>query len=424
MKSVSKPGRRNRDRSAFRSGWLSKAISATALAAACSLTACDSNYTIAYLYAPSANLSSGLINAYRIDNQTGQLHLLSDSPIPSGGRKPVAVVATPADQDVPAIFVIHHDDSNVVSFLIGTDGKLYPQETKDTGSFPTALAISPDGKFLYVAFTYQTGFTTASPGAGGISVFPIVTDATARTRKLGPKVDFPVGRSPAGIAIGNGGKTVYVVSQDSASLNPVATSASDQTLNLFAFTPDGNGGLTPLGGQQIVTGNQPSFGFPTGAMPASVISDAAGTHLYVTDSTGNIVIAYATPASGVPSEVAGGTAATGSDPRGMAFDPTGKFFFVANYHDGTVGEYTLGSNGEPVPSTTATSTQAGTGTTCVTVEPSHGIYLYASGSLSNNLVGEEIITGTGALKPIVRSPYEAAALPLCAVAVSRYKLGS
>ncbi len=138
MKSVSNPGRTHGDQSPSRNGWLSKAISAAALAVACTLVACDSNYTIAYVYAPSASLSSGLINAYRIDNQTGQLHLLPDSPVPSGGRKPVAVVATPADEDVPAIFVIHHDDSNVVSFLIGRDGKLYPQETLDTGSFPTA----------------------------------------------------------------------------------------------------------------------------------------------------------------------------------------------------------------------------------------------------------------------------------------------
>jgi WD40 repeat protein len=107
----------------------------------------------------------------------------------------------------------------------------------------------------------------------------------------------------------------------------------------------------------------------------------------------------------------------------MAFSSTGNFFFVANY-DGTITEYSIGSNGAPVISTVAASTQAGNGTTCVTVEPSRGIYLYASGSLSNTTVGEQIITGTGALKPIVHSPYEAATLPICAISVPRFKLGS
>jgi 6-phosphogluconolactonase len=423
MKSVSITNRSNEGTSPSRNGWLSKTISATALAIACTLTACDNNYTLAYVYAPSASLSSGLINAYRLDNQTGQLFLLPDSPVPSGGRKPVAVVATPGDEEVPAIFVIHHDDSNLVSFLIGTDGKLYPQATLDTGSFPTSIAISPDGKFLYVAFTYQSGYTTASPGPGGISVFPIITDTTARTRTLGPRTDFPIGRNPVGITVGNGGNTVYVVTQDPSAVNTATTSTADRTLNLFAFAADGSGGLTAVPGQQIVSGNAPSSGFPTGTLPASVISDPAGTHIYVSDATGNIVIAYSTAPSGIPSLIAGGTALTGSQPGGMSLSPTGQYLFVANY-DGTVGEYSIGSNGAPIISTVAASTQAGTGTTCVTVEPSKGIYLYATGSLSNTLVGEQIITGTGALKPIVHSPYEAAALPLCAVSVPRFRLGS
>jgi hypothetical protein len=100
----------------------------------------------------------------------------------------------------------------------------------------------------------------------------------------------------------------------------------------------------------------------------------------------------------------------------MSFNPTGTLLFVANY-DGTIGEYTLGSSGQPVTSSAAASTEAGTGTTCVTVEPSRGIYLYASGSLSNNITGEEIESG-GALKPIIHSPYEASALPLCAITVA------
>jgi DNA-binding beta-propeller fold protein YncE len=410
MKSVSNISRGQGSPSPSQRGWLPKAASAAALAFSLCLTACSHDYSLAWVYAPSASLSSGLINAYRVDYQNGQLTLLADSPIPSGGRKPSGLVATPAGLAIPAIYVIHHDDSNVVSFLVGTDGKLYPQNTYDTGSFPTSVAISPDGKFLYVAYTYQAGFTTASPGPGGISVFPINAD-----RSLGAIKNFSIGRAPIGIAVGNGGNTVYVISQDSAATNSASVSSTDTTLNLFAFAADGSGGLTPLGGETIVSGNQPSSGFATGSMPAGIATDASGTHLYVTDGSSNLVIAYNTPASGIPSAIPNGTAPTGLGPRGMAFDPTGKLFFVANY-DGTVSEYTLGSNGAPVTSTTAASTSAGNGTTCVTVEPSHGKYLYASGSLSNTMVGEEI-ESDGSLRPIFHSPYGASTLPICAITV-------
>lgn len=412
MKSVSNISRGQDSLPPSQRGWLPKAVSAAALALSLSLTACSHDYSLAWVYAPSASLTSGLINAYRVDFQNGQLTLLPDSPVPSGGRKPSGLVATPPGLATPAIYVIHHDDSNIVSFLVGTDGKLYPQNTYDTGSFPTSVAISPDGKFLYVAYTYQSGFTTASPGPGGISVFPINADRT-----LGPinTVPVPVGRAPVGIAVGNGGNTVYVISQDSAATNSASVSTADTTLNLFAFAANGSGGLTPLAGETIVSGNQPSSGFPTGTLPSGIATDATGTHLYVTDGTGNLVISYNTPTSGIPSAIANGAVPTGLGPRGMAFDPTGKLFFVANY-DGTVSEYTLGSNGAPVTSTTAASTSAGNGTTCVTVEPTRGKYLYASGSLSNTVVGEEI-QSDGSLRPIFRSPYEAATLPICAITV-------
>ena len=128
------------------------------------LTACSNDYTVAYLYATTAHANPGLINGYKVDYQSGTLDVLADSPIPSGGRNPVTIVASP---DHKSVYAIHRDDSIVVFFAIGTDGKLYPQATYNiTGSFATAAAIDPAGKFLYVTFTFQPGFTPVSPGPG------------------------------------------------------------------------------------------------------------------------------------------------------------------------------------------------------------------------------------------------------------------
>ncbi len=405
---------------ANRTAKFSKATSVLAMAAMFGLIACNRDFTLSYLYAPSeTNSTAGLINVYGIDNQTGALHLLADSPVPSGGRKPVAIAAAPNEH---AIYVINHDDSNVVEFTIGTDGKLYPENTYNTtGSYPTALAVSADNKYLYVAYTYQAGFTTASPGPGGVSTFPINSDDS-----LGTPVDFPTGRNPVALAVstkplGGGGNAVYVVSQDASATNPASTGTASQTLNLFAFAASSaNGQLSTLPGETIVSGNVPSSGYATGIAPGSILEDASGTHLYVTDSSGNIVIGYAITANGVPSPIANGVAATGAGPLGMTIDPSGKYFYLANSGSGSISGYTFGANGEPVPSTVASSTEAGTGTNCVTVEPTHGIYLYASGLISNSITGEEILPADGSLKPIIKSPYAATTLPVCAVAVAKY----
>jgi DNA-binding beta-propeller fold protein YncE len=385
------------------------ALSAVSLAAGLSACNSSSDHTFAFVYSPSANSVAGLVNAYGVRTELGNLYLLPDSPIPSGGRNPTAIAANP---DHHAIYITNHDDSTVVDFTIGTDGKIYPQNTYNittssvNGTFPTSVAVSADGKFLYVTYKYQDGYTTASPGPGGVSVFPILNDYT-----LGPPINVPIGRAPVAVATSATAGFVYVVAQDSAAVAAGAT----QTSNLFAFSADAStGALTLLAGQTINSGNVPSFGYPSGQAPASVIEDPTGSYLYVTDTASNTLLTYSVTA-GVPTQIASATVTTGNGPRGMAIDPSGKFLFVANY-EGTIGEYILGG-GLPTLSTTAPSSAAGAGTTCVAVEPSQGNYVYASGSLSNTITGYQIIPADGTLRPILNSPYSASTLPLCLVAV-------
>jgi 6-phosphogluconolactonase len=393
------------------------------------VVACDNDSTLGYVYATSASASAGLINTYNIDYQTGQLRALPDSPVPSGGRNPITLVPDPVNHIF--LYVLNHDDSTVVQVGIGTDGKLYPDTTYNTtGSFPTAAAISPDDKYLYVTYTFQSclttnveqngvanpncsgsenGFTTASPGPGGITIYPINSD-----NSLGTPVDLPIGRYPVGITTSADNKYVYVVSQD-----PLATStAAGQTGNLFAFARNtATGALTPLAGSPInpTVGNATSMGYPSGKLPGGVIENSSSTYLYVTDFAGNMVYGYSI-ANGVPTQA--GSAATDAGPEGMALTPTGSYLYTANYTGGTIGGYSLAS-GIPVPLTAGQSTQAGVGTTCVSVEQQLGTYLYTSNSLGNNVTGEQIITSTGGLDPIIGSAYTASTLPTCIITVPR-----
>jgi 6-phosphogluconolactonase len=378
------------------------------------LTACSNDYTVAYLYATTAHANPGLINGYKVDYQSGTLTLLADSPIPSGGRNPVTIVAAPGGK---AVYAIHRDDSSVVFFAIGTDGKLYPQATYNIrGSFATAAAIDSAGKFLYVTFTYQNNldgsqlYTPANPGPGGISIFSINGDGSLVP--LPATQNQNVGRNPIGIAAGN--NKVYVIEQDAASTN-----------NLLGFSADPTTGLlTPLPGVTINPGNVPSTGFPTGTTPSGIIEDHASTFLYLTDQAANTVTAYSIdPNSGIPTQKGTG-AVTDAGPMGMSFDLTGKFLYVANYTGGTVSGYTIGPDGVPVINTAATSVQAGTGATCVTVvgapadTAAHAVYLYTSNALSNTVSGMQLDPTDGSLRQIQNTPFAASTLPTCLVTVA------
>lgn len=389
--------------------------SIVSLAMGLGLTACGRDYTVGYVYTTTASGTAGLVNGYKVDYQQGYLVQLANSPLPSGGKNPVTVVASP---DHLSIYVVHRDDSNVVHFLIGTDGKLYPQKTYNiTGSFATDASIDAAGKFLYVTYTYQNTilpdgtqqqlYTPANPGPGGVTIFPINSDGT-----LGNPSNFNLGRNPVKISATSPNHFVYVVSQD-----------SETSQNLFGFAQDPNtGNLTPLPGVTINPGNVASVGFSTGATPAGVLSDSSGNHLYVTDQASNSVLGYAISSSGIPSLV--GSAQTDTAPAGMTIDGSGKYLYVASSGAGAVNGYTFGASGEPIRSSVAGSVQVGVGPTCVASigapssgEPTHAIYLYASNSLSNNISGMQMSASDGSLRQIQNTPFSANALPSCLVAV-------
>ena len=387
------------------------------LAMALCVTACSNDYTVSYLYmTTSKTLPHGLINAYQIDYQSGSLLALADSPIDTGGRDTVGLVVAPNNL---FLYTVNNFDSDVTEFAIGTDGKLYPQNTYNiSGSLPTAAAIDAAGKFLYVTFTYQNTssgqelYTPANPGPGGISIFPINADNT-----LGTPTTVNVGRNPVGIATSAAGNFVYVIEQDAASTN-----------NLLGFAENATtGALTPLAGVTINPGNVVSTGFATGTAPSGILEDRTATHLYITDQTAGQVAAYSVGANGVPSLM--GTTPTEATPMGMSFDLSGKFLYVAAYSANTIDGYTLGTSGQPVRSSAAASVQAGTGPTCVTVSgapsnanPSHAEYLYTSNALSSNVTGEQLNPQDGSLDQIPGTPFGGSALPTCAVTVPAFPL--
>ncbi len=162
------------------------------LAIGLGMSACSEDYTIDYLYVTASNAlpstSDGAISAYKVDNQSGSLTQIVDSPYDSGGTNPVAITLSPNGQ---ALYVVNNQSSTIVEFLIGTDGKIYPQFSYDlgtnpatVGTFPVSAVIDPTNRFLIVAFTYRARLYRPSPEGPAASQYSPLPMAEIRSARL------------------------------------------------------------------------------------------------------------------------------------------------------------------------------------------------------------------------------------------------
>src|SRR5271170_884044 len=228
--------------------------------------ACGPSNTIDFLYVTASKQNPGQVSVYKVDSEAGVLYQITDSPYSSGGRNPVADVASANGKN---LYVINHDDNTIVEFAIGTDGKLYPQQTCNLpGSFPMQLAINQAGTYLYVVETYQPNFSTNIPGPGALVVFPInangqlgATSSLCQPVSNGTNAFFPLGNNPVSVNVLANGNFVYAVNEGDGSI--------------AAFQVGSDGVLSSIGL------------FNAGTNPNAVASDPTGKFLYVTDGGSN-----------------------------------------------------------------------------------------------------------------------------------------
>jgi len=385
-----------------------------------SVTACSRDYVLAYVYVTTAKpLTSaspnGGVSAYAVDYQIGSLTPLADSPI-QAGRNPVTLVASPNGLN---LYVVNHDDSTVGEYSIGTDGKIFLQNTYNiTGSQATAVAMDAAGAFLYVTFTFQLGpngqqlYSPASPGPGGVTIFPIKSDGS-----LGTPSTVNVGNNPVGVVVSrpkSGVTFAYVLDQETATF-PKAT--------VLGFQQNSTtGGLTPIPGTVITTdstGRTVATGYGAGVVPSAITEDPSSRFVYITDEATNVLYGNVVGANGALVAMTNGPFATGIFPVGVTIDPRGKFLYVANFTSSTVGAYAIDqATGTPVGSVGSASTATDTSPTCVAIEPALGIYVYTSNNLASDVSAMQLNPSNGGLKQVQNTPFPSGGLPTCAVSVA------
>ena len=417
-------------------------VSVASLAAATLITACGT-LTVGFVYVASSKAAGpnayGELDVLEVNSESGRLRRIPTSPFPSGGRNPVAEAVSP---NFSNLYVVDQDDNTVVQFAIGSDGKLYPQNTVNTpGVFPLGVAIN--NTLMFVADTYQPlpSCSPAEPCSGSVAVFPLSSSGAPGTAVTNAAVNgnyWPLTLpcsptdvvAPSSINVTASGKFVYVAAYDTTAAgantaDPAVSNPCDKggagtapTGYIFAFAVGSGGTLSNVPGSPFIVAAGGNSG--AGVQPSAIASDPKSDYLYVTDFLGAVpgqtgarnVYAYSI-ANGVPTEVGGSPFASGNQPSAITVDPSGSYAYVANSLDSTITAYTISGGALSSFGSYSVSTQP----LSVLVDPT-GNFVYSAGFLGSTVSGYQLIPGgTPSLEVTQLSPYKVDAQPTAMAAI-------
>ncbi len=283
----------------------------------------SSNGFFAYV----TNSRANNVTAFRVSTE-GALLLV---PPTAANPNPAAVDAAPSalaiSPDTKHLYVANNGNDTVTAFNIEAAGALtlIPQTAGNTnptavnGADPSSIAIPQSGKFLYVTNSGSNDVTAFSIGATGLLSRLAPTGANTNPISTG-------GTVPKGMAISPNGSFLYV-----------ANSGSD---NLTVFQIGANGLLT------LVTpaGSNPNPVSTGGTTPNALTISLDGRFLYVANGGGN-VSAFTIGGDGLLTLVPGSAGnlnpvSAGTNPVALTISPDGRFLYVAN-QGGRVSAYTV-----------------------------------------------------------------------------------
>ena len=234
------------------------------------------------------------------------------------------------DKSASFLFVSDFQNGTVDAFTINsTSGSLSAVAGSPFSAGPApgagGLVVDPSTRFLYVTQMNSAavaGFTIAA-GTGVLT--PI------------PGSPFPAANTPVQAIVDPSGKFLYL------------SNLNDRSGGISAYTIDSSSGaLTPIAGSPFPT----QTNFPG---PNRMAIGGGGKFLYVgmsgTVKANNTVSAFSIDSTtGALTQIPGSPFTSGSDPQGLATDPSGKFLYTANSNDNTVSAFTIeGSSGTLTP---------------------------------------------------------------------------
>jgi DNA-binding beta-propeller fold protein YncE len=248
----------------------------------------------------------------------GALTLKSSTPTPALSLPgPLAI-----SPDGKNVYVINYGgDGSLIQYSVGADGALTAKSPAlvPSGPGPARLAISPDGRNVYA--TTAEGVWQYSAGADG-----------ALSPKSVPMV--PTSESPNGVVVSPDGQSVYVAESEEFGVTGL--------VGQFTVGPEGR--LSPKSPPTV----------PAPGLPFEVAVSPNDQSVYVTDQTRDSVLQYRVGAGGGLTPMSPASVAAGRVPLGIAIQPDGKSVYAANAGSSSVSQYTAGADGRLSPKSPAT----------------------------------------------------------------------
>ncbi len=300
-----------------------------------------------------------------------------------------------------------------------------------TGTSPTAMVMSPDGKTLFVANDLGTS------QAGTVSSFSVNTDGTVTAAGTAQTA----GISPKGLAIDPGGKYLFVADQGTFSACS-ATTPTDNSILVFsiqgtALTAAG----TPVG-ICLPQAGPPSASY--GAGPSALAVTPDGKYLYVANQFNNTISAFSIDSSGDLAEISGSATtaspfATAVSPSAVTITPDGAFLYVANFGSNSISVFSICDavvtscsdpnnpngtlkqiSGSPVSAGIGPVALATTPLSLYTNSGNPEAYLYVADKNSNQVSQYKISSVTGALSTLSSGTISTGANPVSIVVHTGY----
>jgi 6-phosphogluconolactonase (cycloisomerase 2 family) len=176
--------------------------------------------------------------------------------------------------------------------------------TFTAGFDPRSLAIGPGGKFVYVV------------GGGNTSIRAYsINAATGALTPFGS--NYWAGGRPRTIAVGPSRKFAYVVCSE------------DEYISAFSINPD-------TGALRMTSGS------PFAATGGTIVFEPAGRFAYVLSYGSESVSVFSVGSTtGALTPVAGPVVGVGTNPMAIAVDPSGKFVFVVNRGSDDISAFSI-----------------------------------------------------------------------------------
>jgi 6-phosphogluconolactonase (cycloisomerase 2 family) len=388
-----------------RIGRISKAF-VVSMAVVLGMSACG-GYTVGFMWVLGTQYNQ--ISGFKIDDYTGNLTNMVNSPYTSGGTDPVSIAVRVGGNFV---FVVNKGtsiakcDGNVSVFAVGEDGILTFQESYQTaGCSPVWASGDGTGSYLYVLDSQSPAYNGTTDKNGDITVFS-VDGNTGRLQIVpnqlvknaaGQQLNyFEVGPSPTMLRVG--GTCVYALDSGDQSVYPYGIGSAGQ------LTVEVNSTV------KINTTNATSL-------------NVAGSYIFITDAGTNQIVPYTTGSGcSLAAQVDGPVAnlAQTSDPVYSMTDSKIKFLYVLNYGttnsnnpNSTISAYVIESTGALVPiSDPDNPYPVGSGPICMVEDPSSQ-YVYTS-NYNGTVTGKYINQNTGQLSDLARgSTFPSAGIGSC-----------